>query len=429
MRQPSSLPAGFPAAWLEGPRGFFDLGRSVLEIRRKGEKFPTNAAPMPANSITPQSRLDRCRAVLAGEVTDRAPRYIPAIACAVAAEILGRPVHTGTGSLRHAEVAAWAAGDEAHADFEAQMIEDVVAIHRALDADVLRMPWRMNERADARIDEFTFRFGPEDGEYTIWQYDPVAADFSPVHQSPRRDPPEQRLRKEIDALAEAAADPGPGARAAIASAVDFWRRYGNEFYVCSAGAGIGVGLDPDDLELMVTKPDLIRQKTQLQAVHAIAVGRALLEAGLPPVMAGGGDLAGTQGPMYSPAMFRDLVLPGYITALAALNRMGVHYYFRSDGNLWPLMDMLFREAACPGYGETDRDASMTVGAIRTAFPQLAIWGNLSSSLLMHGSVDEVRRQAQATLTEAKGRGYFQGCSNAIVQGTPPDNVYAMFEAR
>ena len=47
--------------------------------------------------------------------------------------------------------------------------------------------------------------------------------------------------------------------------------------------------------------------------------------------------------------------------------MGVHYYFRSDGNLWPLMDMLFSEAACPGYGETDRDAQMTVAAVRERY--------------------------------------------------------------
>jgi uroporphyrinogen-III decarboxylase len=215
----------------------------------------------------------------------------------------------------------------------------------------------------------------------------------------------------------------------IAGAVDFWRNYGEEFYVCSAGAGIGVSYEPDDLELMVTAPELILRKTMLQSDYAIAVGRAIVEAGLPPVMAGGGDLAGSQGPIYSPRMFRDLVLPAYVKAVHELNRMGVHYYFRSDGNLWPLMDMLFAEAACPGFGETDRDAAMTLAAVRARFPRLVIWGNVSSNLLMHGAVGEVRAQAEATLAEAGGRGYFQGCSNAIVQGTPAENVRAMFAVR
>jgi hypothetical protein len=384
---------------------------------------------MPAPSPTPgERRQQRCLATLRGEAVDRAPRYIPAIACAVSSGLLGRPAHTGTGSLRYAEVAAWAKGEAAHAEFEAQLIEDLVAIQRALDVDVLRNPWRMNERPDAQLDEYTFRFGPESGEHTIWQYQPAAADFSPVFQSPRRDPPEARLRAEVARLEADAANAMTVARAAIAPAVELWRRFGQEFYVCSAGAGIGVSYEPDDLELLVTAPDLIRRKTLLQAEHAIAVGRAVLEAGLPPVMAGGGDLAGNLGPIYSPAMFRDLVLPAYVKALTALNQMGVHYYFRSDGNLWTLMDMLFTEAACPGYGETDRDAAMTVAAIRARFPRLVIWGNVSSSLLMHGTPAEVRAQAQATVAEAGGRGYFQGCSNAIVQGTPLENVRAMFRA-
>ncbi|MBK8858208.1 MAG: hypothetical protein IPN11_11200 [Opitutaceae bacterium] len=387
------------------------------------------SSPTPDIASNSRRRFERCAATLRCEPADRAPAYIPAIACDVSSAILGRTAYTGTGSVRYAEVAAWARGAAAHAEFEAQLIEDLVEIHRVLDVDVLRMPWRMNERPDAQLDQFTFRFGPESGEHTIWQYTPATADFSPVYESPRVDAPEVRLRKRLVHLEKIAADPMPLARASLAPALDLWRRFGEEFYVCSAGAGIGVGYDPDDLELMITEPDLLRQQCLLQAEYAIAVGKALLETKLPLVMAGGGDLAGTQGPIYSPAMFRAMVLPGYVKALEALNQLGVHYYFRSDGNLWSLMDMLFTEAACPGFGETDRDATMTVAAVRARFPRMVIWGNMSSSLLLDGTAAEVRAQAQATIAEAGGRGYFQGCSNAIVHGTPVANVRAMFEVR
>jgi len=62
----------------------------------------------------------------------------------VASQILGRPAYTGTHSLHFAEVLAWWNGDAAHADFEAKLKEDLVAIHRMLDIDVYRFPWRMN---------------------------------------------------------------------------------------------------------------------------------------------------------------------------------------------------------------------------------------------------------------------------------------------
>ena len=272
------------------------------------------------NRVAPPNelRLQRCLDTLSCRAVDRAPLHLPAIACSVASAILGRPAHTGTGSLRYAEVAAWADGAAAHAEFEARMFEDVVAVHRALDVEVLRMPWRMNERPDARLDEFTFRFGPESGEHTIWQYHPATADFSVIYQSPRTQPPEDRLRSEIARLEQRAADPIAAAQAAIAEEVTLCRRFGGEFLVRSVSGGIGVGYDPDDLELMVTAPDLLRRKVMLQADHAIAVGRAVVDAGLPPVMSGGGDLAGKHGPIYSPAMFRAVGLPGYVKALTAL---------------------------------------------------------------------------------------------------------------
>lgn len=382
---------------------------------------------MPALHEKAHPRLNRCRATLAGQPVNQAPLYTPAISCGVASEILGRPAHTGTGSLHFAEVAAWADGEAAHAEFEARLNEDLVAVHRALDLDVLRMPWRMNARPEARIDEFTFRFGPADGEHAVWQFQPATGDFSPCYVSPRREPPEVRLAKEIEQMEST--DPETIAQTEIAPTVELWRRHGAEFFVVGASQHIGVGLDADDIELMVTAPDLIRRKCLLQAERAIAIGRALVAAGCPPVIFGGGDLAGNHGPFYSPRMFRELVLPGYIRALTALNALGVHHFFRSDGNLWSLVDMIFGEAACPGYGETDRDATMTVAAVRAKFPRLVIWGNVSSSLLARGTAAEVRAQAEAALEESGRRGYFQGCSNALIQGTSLENIRAMFAVR
>ena len=209
-------------------------------------------------------RRQRCEATLRGEATDRAPAYLTAMACGVASQLLGRPAVTGTGSVRYAEVAAWADGEAAHAEFEERLLADLADLQRLLDIEFMRMPWRMNERPDARLDEFTFRFGPEDGEHSIWQYHPATADFSAVRQV-RLISPEERLRNEVIAMEKIAADPMPAARAAIAPAVDLHRRFGQEFYVCSAGAGIGVGFEPDELETLVTAPGWVKTKTLLQA--------------------------------------------------------------------------------------------------------------------------------------------------------------------
>ena len=378
-------------------------------------------------------RIKRCEAAIANQPVDRPPRYIPAIACDVASEILGRPAHTGAGSLHYAEVAAWADGEQAHAEFEAQHYQDLIDIHRALDADVIRIPWRWNACPDKRLDEYTFVFGDPDGVHQIARYAPETADFGVIGRYGDRPPPEVSRRAELDRLEAEPLDAAQFGRRSIADIRKLWEMVGDEFFVIGAAAGITAGVGADGMLLLALAGDLIRRQTLLQARRAVAMGQALVDSPMPAVILGGGDLAGMTGPMYSPQMFRDSVLPGYRWAMERLNPIGVHYFFRSDGNLWPLMDMLFGagdgQAGCPGYGEVDRDATMTMGAIRERFADLVIWGNVSSATMSHGTPQQVADQCKQILDESGGHGYFHGCSNALVKGTPIANVEALFDLR
>ncbi|MBI4023497.1 MAG: hypothetical protein HY360_00855 [Verrucomicrobia bacterium] len=386
---------------------------------------------------TPWTRHQRCAAAIEGKPVDRAPTYIPAIACQVASQILGRAVHTGTGSLHYAEVLAWSQGEAAHEDFEAQFWEDIVAIHRALDIDVFRMPWRMNMKPAAQTDEYTFVFGDPAGDHSIWRYNPVSADFG---ESARVSPPRQEqgktaslseddLDKSIERL-EADLENEITVRSRVLDAhLEIWRKLGDEFFVICNGGGIGLEHTETEMMFLALAPGLIRRKLMRQAECGIALGRGLVHSGCPAVLVGGGDLAGNQGLIYSPKSFREVVLPACKHLLNHLNPLGAHYIFRSDGNLWAIADKLFEEAGCPGYGEVDREAGMKAADLRRRFPKLVLWGNISSSLLTRATVGEVKEESRRIIDESAGSRYFHGCSNAIVTGTPPRNVEAMFAAR
>lgn len=376
-----------------------------------------------------RDRIRRCQDTLAARRADRAATYVPAIACEVSSQILGRPAVTGTGSLHFAEVAAWSQGQRAHSEFEQRLIQDLIAVHRALDVDVLRMPWRMNRRPAARIDEHTFVFGDPQGVHEIWQYNPDSADFGPVRRVGRLPPPERSRRQDSH---QARRDDPSGLRL-VAEQLRGLRALreaaGGEFFVIGAAGMITAGLGQDDLLLLGLQPQLVAGRAMLQARRAVDLGEALTASELPPVILGGGDLAGRAGPMYSPATFREVMLPAYSWAMQRLNALGVHYCFRSDGNIWPLMDMLFAQAGCPGFGEADRDAGMRLGTVRQRFGKLVIWGNVSSVTLTHGTPGQVHEECRRILDESGGAAYFHGCSNAIIKGTPPANVEAMLSVR
>ncbi|MCL2640565.1 MAG: hypothetical protein FWD53_06955 [Phycisphaerales bacterium] len=379
------------------------------------------------------TRHERCRAAIAGKPVDRTPTYLPAISCEVASKLLGRKTYGGTGSLHYAEVLSWARGQQAHEEFEQQLFQDMLDIHRALDIDVIRMPWRINRRPTKQIDENTFLFGDPNGVHSIWTYHPPSGDFGVTHEVEAYDSPEQWLQAALESDEAAAADPEATQQKARANHLAFADRYGKEFFVASLQGMITVDMDETSLMALMLEPELYARRMNAQAKMAIAWGRWLQTTDLPAVMLGGGDMATNKGPIYSPESFRNVLLPAYQQAAEEINRLGTHWAFRSDGNLGigpnTVGDMLFAEAKVPGYGEVDRDAGMTIELLRKAYPNLVIWGHVSSAFLATATAQQVKDECRRIIDANGPSRYFHSCSNAILQGTPVENVLAMYEVR
>lgn len=373
------------------------------------------------------TRRQRCLAAIRGDEVDRVPRYLPGIACEVASRLLGRKVNTGTGTLHYSETLALLQGDAAHEEFVERLLEDLAEINRALDIDVYRIPWRQTRKPTLQIDEYTFLFGDPDGDHEIMKYCPESGDFGTV-KTVQAHPghPEEALRSEVETGEKALEE---GALDRVALDRDYLRvceKYGDEFFVVCNGGGISVGMSPDDLMMVALEPGLVRRKVMLQARRALAYGEALAETPWPRVLIAGGDMAGTDGPFYSPQSFREIMLPACKFLMEGLAKVGVHYVFRTDGNMWAVSDMLFGEARCPGYGEVDRSATMTAGALRERYPDLVIWNNLACQDVQSKSAEWVREESLRCIEESGGTAYFHGSSNAIMAGTPVENVEAMF---
>ena len=372
------------------------------------------------------NRHERCEKTIRCEATDRAPRYITGMADDVASEIVGRPIHAGTGLLHYAETLVTMQGEAAHQEFEERLLEGLAELFRTLDIDVYRIPWRQQRKPAKQIDEFTFVFGDPDGNHTVWQFSEQTGDFGAMQKVQVTDP-EDDLRRSVEAMEKKLEE---GAYECPVLAPDYRKvieRWGDEFFVLCNGGGIAIGNYPEDLMMLMTQPDLVKRRLNVAAEMAIGLARVVAKSGNPRVLVAGGDFAGTNGPMYSPDQFREFMLPPLTRIMDACRELDVHYFFRSDGNLWPVADMMFQEARIPGYGEVDRDATMTVGALREKYPELVIWNNLSCDKVQTRDAAWVREDARRCIEESKGVGYFQGTSNAIMPGTPVENVVAMFD--
>lgn len=370
----------------------------------------------------------RCIASIEGRMPDRVPAYTPSIACDVASKILGREAHTGSPTLWYAATKAWMAGENAYAEFQQKHEEDIIELNRVLGIEVIRYPWLVNIRPSMKLDEDTFLSGDKDGVYQIWHWDAEIMNFHKAKDTtPKRKPedwPElakQRLKN--IALSAKRARENAGIREA-----KLQERIGDEMIVVAGGGGLSIGLDEASLMACIMEPGAVGDIIDCQLEIALAQMEGMAKRGIKVVL-GGGDMADKNGPLYSPNVFQYLILPRLKILSARCMELGIHYVWRTDGNLWPVSEMIFNEAGVPGYGEVDRDATMDLLRIHKHYPNVVVWANASGDMLFRKPRAEVYEYCMTILKESGGKRYFHGVSNTILPGTPPENVWAMMDAR
>lgn len=369
----------------------------------------------------------RCSVAIEGKMPDRVPAYTPTICSDVAAGILGRPAHTGGPALWYAEAVAWCEGQSAWQEFDSRVMEDIIDLDRALGQDVIRFPWRNNIRPTLRLDVNSFLCGDPDGEHQVWRWDEQSMNFLFVRESkvrPDADWPAlaRRMEKELDSRIAQARENAGVAEARLQE------RVGDSMLVAAGGAGLSLGVDEERLVAAALEPGAVADILDCDLAVGLAQLDGIARRGIKVVL-GGGDMADKNGPLYSPEMFTRFMLPRWKRVADHCRKLGLHYVWRSDGNLWKVSDMLFREAGFPGFGEPDFEAGMTTASLREKYPGLVIWANLSGDLIRRGTAAEVYRHAMEQLQASHGLRYLHGCSNTILPGTPPENVRALMKAR
>ena len=180
------------------------------------------------------------------------------------------------------------------------------------------------------------------------------------------------------------------------------------------------------LEASLLEPEFLIEYFMAKAEISLKYINYLYKQGIKFIIAGA-DLASNSGPVFSPDTFKRILVKPLKIVADECKKYDMVYCFRTDGNIWSLMDHMFLETGVQAYGEVDREASMDVGHIREKYPNLIILGNASSATLCNGSEEEVRIETRRSLEESAGRNYIPGPSNAIVHGTSAANVYAMVD--
>lgn len=107
------------------------------------------------------------------------------------------------------------------------------------------------------------------------------------------------------------------------------------------------------------------------------------------------DMAYNEGPMFSPASFEQVFLPGYRRMIRAFKEAGARWVLlHSDGNILPILDMLV-EAGIDGLNPLEKRAGMHAEFIRRRYPRLILTGGMCNThTLVEGPAAAVEAEAR-----------------------------------
>ena len=173
-------------------------------------------------------------------------------------------------------------------------------------------------------------------------------------------------------------------------------------------------------------------------VHEIATMVLEYNLGQLELVAGAGadvlivedDIADKNTTLISPAQFREFINPYNRRLVEAAHGKGMKVIRHSDGNLWPILDILV-ETGYDGLNPLEPQAGMDLKKVKDRYgDRLCLLGNIDCvDLLPGGTVEEVEEAVIKEIEDASAGGGLIICdSNSLHPGVKPENCIAMFEA-
>jgi uroporphyrinogen decarboxylase len=176
-------------------------------------------------------------------------------------------------------------------------------------------------------------------------------------------------------------------------------------------------------------PEFLHLLAQMMLDFSLEQLDLLVDAGL-DVLVVEDDIAMDKGPLVSLEHFKLFINDYNRQLVEAAHQKGLKVVRHSDGNLWPLLDVLI-ETGYDGINPLEPQAGMDLKKVKAyCGDKICLLGNIDSvDLLPRGSAEQVEEAViQAIADGASGGGLIICSSNSLHPGVNPENCMAMFQA-
>lgn len=186
---------------------------------------------------------------------------------------------------------------------------------------------------------------------------------------------------------------------------------------------LSMGLETFSLALYDNRP-LVEAVLDRYCDWTAVVAERVCQLGF-DVFVSSDDMAFKTAPFFSPAVFRDLVLPRY---RRVAQKITIPWIIHSDGNILPFVDDLL-SLGIAGLHPNEKGA-MDIRAMKRDYgSRLCLLGNVDLNILGLGTPEEVDEEVRGLIRDVgPGGGYIVTSGNSLAGYLKPDNVLALSRA-
>lgn len=177
---------------------------------------------------------------------------------------------------------------------------------------------------------------------------------------------------------------------------------------------------------MAAEPAAVHRLLDKVTEYRVAYAQRVVDLGF-KVAHHGDDLGTQMGPLFSPKMFRDFILPRLKIAWEPYNRAGLPIIMHSCGNLTPFLGDLIEIGL--RVLEPVQPVMDLAGLKREFGRDLVFWGGIETQeILPFGTPEQVKAMARETIrTLGAGGGHIIAPSQEVMNDVPIANVKALVE--
>ncbi|MEN8255651.1 MAG: uroporphyrinogen decarboxylase family protein [Verrucomicrobiota bacterium] len=163
------------------------------------------------------------------------------------------------------------------------------------------------------------------------------------------------------------------------------------------------------------------------------VARTIMENDMVPLVYGGSDICGNDGPLVSPETLRQLYFPHLKRAISPIVESGIHWLWHSDGDIMPIVPDLM-DCGIDGFQGFEEDKGMDMYALSETSCKNGklpfLHGSINVTTTMYQGVGDVRKDVKrmVDLSDGRGGGIILGTSSSIMDNVSTENIFAMYDA-